>query len=58
MAMIQTPCGRVVGLILPKEEKPQARPEAAEKKAEPVENTDGDAGVEKPTRRVGRPAKK
>ena len=50
MAVIQTPQGRVIGLIIPKDEKPVTPPKAVEKEPapEPV----------KQTKRPGRPAKK
>ena len=49
MAVMQTPHGRVIGLILPKEDQPE--PKAVEKEPEP-------AVKPAPAKKAGRPAKK
>ena len=50
MAVMQTPHGRVIGLILPVEDQPMK--EAVEKEPEPV------AKAAAPVKKAGRPAKK
>jgi len=50
MAVMQTPHGRVIGLILSKEDQPE--PKAVEKEPEPA------AKAAAPVKKAGRPAKK
>ena len=51
MAVMQTPHGRVIGLIFREEDQPA--PKAIEKKPEPAEKP-----APAPAKRAGRPAKK
>lgn len=50
MAVMQTPHGRVIGLIFPVEDQPE--PKAVEKEPEPA------AKAAAPVKKAGRPAKK
>lgn len=56
MAVIQTPRGRIIGLILPKDQ-PEKRPDDADKKDVAAGDTEIDH-TEKTTRKAGRLAKK
>ena len=54
MAVMQTARGRVIGLIIEKDDQPKAQP-VAEKAPEPVVQAEVKPA---PVKRVGRPAKK
>ena len=57
MAVIQTPQGRVIGLILPKEEQPKPQPQI-EKPAEVRTEKNATTPPKPAARRPGRPPRK